>query len=60
MIDASINSVNLKQENQSLCLNFLNNTSSNRMKHEEQLKVGSTTTLDEPISETIVSKFLYE
>jgi hypothetical protein len=27
------------------------------MKHEEQLKIGSSTTLDEPVSETIVRIF---
>ena len=26
------------------------------MRHEEQLKLGTTTTLDEPVSETIVSE----
>lgn len=27
------------------------------MRHEEQIRLGSTTTLDEPVSETIVSYF---
>lgn len=28
------------------------------MRHEEQVRMGAATTLDEPVSETIVSNFL--
>src|SRR3546814_17261308 len=32
-------------------------TSAGKMRHEDQLRIGVTTTLDEPVSETIVRPF---